>query len=109
MTRGDLISAQVTSFLEKEVGREIIEVCSLAMPTEVTMGPDYLVAPVFILEERQCWFLPASKQKDVVLHTASSRPVELLPRRCCGYLNLYRSSKRDGTSMWKRDPVRITK
>lgn len=109
MTRGDLISAQVTSFLEKEVGREIIEVCSLAMPTEVTMGPDYLVAPVFILEERQCWLLPASKQKDVVLHTASSRPVELLPRRCCGYLNLYRSSKRDGTSMWKRDPVRITK
>lgn len=87
----------------------MIEVCTLVMPTEVWKRVNYLVAPVFILEEKQCWFLSASKQKDVVLHTASSRPLELLPRRCCGYLNLYRSSRRDGTSMWKRDPVRITK
>lgn len=52
------------------------------------MGPKDLVAPGFILEEKQGWFLPASKQKDVVLHTASSRPMELLPRRWCGYLKL---------------------
>lgn len=109
MTRGELISAQVTSLLEheKEVGREMIEVYTLPMPTEVWMGADYLVAPVFVLEEKQSWFLPASKQKDMVLHTASSRPVELLPKRCCGYLKLT-GVQGDRTGTWKRDPVRIT-
>lgn len=109
MTRGELISAQVMSLLEhkKEVGREMIEAYALAMPTEVWMGADYLVAPVFVLEEKQSWFLPASKQKDVVLHAASSRLVELLPKRCCGYLKLA-GVQGDGTGTWKRDPVRIT-
>lgn len=90
MTRGELISAQVTSLLEpeKEMGREMIEIYTLAVLAEVWMGDKYLVVPVFVLEKKQCWFLPASKQKDVVLHIASSRPVELLPRRCCGYLKL---------------------
>lgn len=109
MTRGELISAQVTSLLEhkKEVGREMIEAYALAMPTEVWMGADYLVVPGFVLEEKQSWFLPASKQKDVVLHAASSRLVELLPKRCCGYLKLA-GVQGDGTGTWKRDPVRIT-
>lgn len=66
----------------------MVKVYTLAMPPEVWMGADYLVAPVLVLEEKQSWFLLASKQNDVVLYTASSRPVELLPRRCCGYLKL---------------------
>lgn len=109
MTRGELISAQVMSLLEskKEVGREMIEAYALAMPTEVWMGADYLVVPGFVLEEKQSWFLLASKQKDVVLHAASSRLVELLPKRCCGYLKLA-GVQGDGTGTWKRDPVRIT-
>lgn len=109
MTRGELISAQVMSLLErkKEVGREMIEAYALAMPTEVWMGANYLVVPGFVLEEKQSWFLPASKQKDVVLHAASSRLVELLPKRCCGYLKLA-GVQGDGTGTWKRDPVRIT-
>lgn len=49
VTRGELISAQVTSLLEKEVGRKMIEVFSLAMPTEVWMGADNFVAPVFFI------------------------------------------------------------
>lgn len=109
MTRDELISAQVMSLLEhkKEVGREMIEAYALAMPTEVWMGADYLVVPGFVLEEKQSWFLLASKQKDVVLHAASSRLVELLPKRCCGYLKLA-GVQGDGTGTWKRDPVRIT-
>lgn len=109
MTRGELISAQVMSLLErkKEVGREMIEAYALAMPTEVWMGADYLVVPGFVLEEKQSWFLLASKQKDVVLLAASSRLVELLPKRCCGYLKLA-GVQGDGTGTWKRDPVRIT-
>lgn len=109
MTRGELISAQVMSLLErkKEVGREMIEAYALAMPTEVWMGADYLVVPGFVLEEKQSWFLLASKQKDVVLHAASSRLVELLPKRCCGYLKLA-GVQGDGIGTWKRDPVRIT-
>lgn len=109
MTRDELISAQVMSLLEckKEVGREMIEAYALAMPTEVWMGANYLVVPGFVLEEKQSWFLPASKQKDVVLHAASSRLVELLPKRCCGYLKLA-GVQGDGTGTWKRDPVRIT-
>lgn len=109
MTRDELISAQVMSLLEhkKEVGREMIEAYALAMPTEVWMGANYLVVPGFVLEEKQSWFLLASKQKDVVLHAASSRLVELLPKRCCGYLKLA-GVQGDGTGTWKRDPVRIT-
>ena len=87
--RGEVISIQAMSLLEpgQEVVREMIKVYTLTMPPEVWMGAGYLVAPVLVLEEKQSWFLLASKQTDVVLHTASSRPVELLPRRC-GYLKL---------------------
>lgn len=90
MIRGEVISIQAVNFLEpgKDVIREVIEVYTPAMPPEVWMGADDLVAPVIVLEEKQSWFLLASKQNDVVLRTASSRPVELLPRRCCGYLKL---------------------
>ena len=63
------------------MNREAVEVYMLAKPPEVWMGTDYLVASVLVLEEKQSWFLPASKQNDVVLHTAGSRCLELLPRR----------------------------
>lgn len=109
MTRGELISVQVMSLLEKEVDREMVEVYSLAMPTEVWMGADCLVAPVFVLEEKQCWFLPALKQKDVVLHTASVETCGTPSQKMLWILKSYRTWRRDGTSMWKRDRVRITK
>lgn len=89
MIRGEGVSIKTMSLLGpgKEVIREMIEVHVLAMPPEVWMGHDYLVALVIVLEEKQSWFLLASKQNSGVLHTDSSRPVELLPR-CCGYLKL---------------------
>lgn len=65
----------------KEVIREVIEVYALSMPPEVGMGVGYLITPLLVFEEKQSWFLPASTQNDVVLHKASSRCVELLPRR----------------------------
>lgn len=77
------------------------------MPTEVWMGADYLVAPIFVLEEKLRWFLPTSKQKVVVLHTASVRPVELLPRRCCGGLNLTGVGGEMG-QVCRREIMRIT-
>lgn len=85
-----MISIQAMSLLElgKEVIREMMQVYTPAVPPEVWMGADYLMAPVIALEEEQSWFLLSSKQNNVVLHRASSRPVELLPRRCSGYLKL---------------------
>lgn len=49
------------------------------MPPEFWMGAGYLVASVLMLEDKQSWLLPASKQNNVVLHIACSRAVELLP------------------------------
>lgn len=101
MTRGELISAQVTSLLEheKEVGREMIEVYTLTMPTEVWMGADYLVAPVFVLEEKQSWFLPASKQKEVQTKRFFTQPVVDLWN---SFPKAYRSSRRRDRDMEER-------
>lgn len=76
------------------------------MTAEVWMGADYLVASVFVLEEKQCWFLPALKQKDVVLHTSSVETRGTPSQKMLWILKSYRSWR---TIMWKRDRVRITK